>query len=318
MKIIFTTVIRAAQLGEVHGGLLVVDYPSKEILFESTCDEDFSGENERGGERGLRGIAVADNRIYVAGSRSIQILDADKFDTLTTKHYDELDSIHEICYHNDHLWITSTGNDCIAKLDQHLNVADVWHITGKQHENHHTVSDKTKVGTSVCLPPPLSCREGEFHEDLCLPLYKDSLHINSISAHNNRVVFSGCLTPLYDFDTLEEVKGLVMGGFTHNFEEFPDMVLSNKTSSKHLEVITPYDRIFYPVPSFKGKIKRVSDEIAKPNWHRGMVRHENLVFIGSSPARILVFDLEKRSFIDELNFSDDPRHCIHGIELLGV
>ena len=298
MKIIFTTVVRAAKLGQVHGGLFVVDYPSKNLIFESTCDEDFSGDNERGGERGLRGIAFGDGCVYVAGSNSIQILGADKFDTLATKYHDEFDSIHEICYHDDYLWVTSTGNDCVVKLDKVLNIVDVWHITGQQHENHHTISGKTIVNSSTDL--------------------KDRLHINSISAHNDRVVFAGCMTPLYDFDTLQEIQGLQVGGFTHNFEEFPDMVISNKTHAKHLEVITPYDRIFYPIPSYRGHIKYVSDKIAEPNWIRGMVRHENLIFIGSSPARILVFDLDKRSFIDELNFSDDPRHCIHGIELLGV
>ena len=55
MKILLTTVIRAAKLGSIHGGFYVIDYPSKDVVFHSTCDEDFSGDNERGGERGLRG-----------------------------------------------------------------------------------------------------------------------------------------------------------------------------------------------------------------------------------------------------------------------
>ena len=299
MKIIFTTVVRAAKLGQVHGGLFVVDYPSKNLVFESTCDEDFSGDNERGGERGLRGIALAGDNIYVAGSCSVKILDAQTFKSVvTSRDKDAFNSIHEICYHDDHLWVTSTGIDCVIKLDKYLNIVDAWHIDGVQHEAHHTIYHKSKVTSFDGLD--------------------DKLHINSIASHNNRVVFSGCLSPLYDFETLKEVAGLVMGGFTHNFEEFPDMTISNKTSSKHLEIITPYDRIFYEVPMFRGQIKHASDEIAQPNWHRGMARHENLIFIGSSPARILVFDLDKRSFIDELNFSNDPRHCIHGIALLGV
>ena len=264
MKIIFTTVVRAAKLGQVHGGLFVVDYPSKQLLFESTCDEDFSGDNERGGERGLRGIAVAGDNIYVAGSSSIKILDVETFKSVATSHDKEaLNSVHEICYHNDHLWVTSTGIDCVIKLDKYLNIVDAWNIVGIQHEVYHTIVDKIKTSS--------------FNE------LEDKLHINSISAHNNRVVFSGCLTPLYDFDTLEEIKDLRLGGFTHNFEEFHDMTISNKTSSKHLEIITPYDRVFYPVPLFQGETEEVSDEIAQPNWHRGMARHENLVFIGSSP-----------------------------------
>jgi len=298
MKILLTTVIRAAKLGGIHGGFYVIDYPSKDVVFHSTCDEDFSGDNERGGERGLRGIAIDGDRVYVAGSNSIQILDANSFDTLATRTYDKFDSIHEICFHDNHLWVTSTGNDCVARLDSNLDMADIWHIVGEQHASHHTVSRKVK-------------------NTYCADL-QDKIHVNSISAHNGRVVFSGALTPLYDFDTLEEVQDLVLGGFTHNFEEYPDLVLANKTYVKKLEVITDYDRVFYSIPPHMGQIDRVDDEIAKSNWPRGMARRDSLVFLGSSPARVLVFDLDKRLFIDEIKLSSDPRCCVHGIDLLGV
>ena len=83
MKIALTTVVRAAKKGDVHGGFYVIDYPSKEIVYQSICKEDFGGDNERGGERGLRGVAVADDRIYVAGSSSVSILDAGTFETIS-------------------------------------------------------------------------------------------------------------------------------------------------------------------------------------------------------------------------------------------
>jgi len=299
MKIAITTVVRAAKQGDVHGGFYVIDYPSKEIVYQSTCKEDFGGDNERGGERGLRGVAVADDRIYIAGSSSVSILDAETFKTISSRHDKQhLDSVHEICYYDDHLWLTSTGQDCIVKLDKHLNMVECWHILGVQHEIHHTVADKVKVDSTSGL--------------------QDKIHVNSISAHNDRLVFAGALTPLYDFETLEEVQDLVIGGFTHNFEEYPDLTLANKTYVEKLEVITPYDRIFYAIPKYRGEIEEVDDEIAKANWMRGMARKDNLVFLGSSPARILVFDLYRRIFIDEIKLSNDPRCCVHGIDLLGV
>ncbi len=299
MKIALTTVVRAAKAGDAHGGFYVIDYPSKEVVFHNTCAEDFAGDNERGGERGLRGIAVVDDRIYVAGSSSISILEADTLKRIASRHdRTYLDSIHEICYHDDHLWVTSTGSDCIVKLDQYLNVVECWHIIGVQHDSHHTVANKVKVDSITGL--------------------EDKIHVNSISAHNGRIVFAGSLTPLYDFETLEEVQDLALGGFTHNFEEYPDLVLANKTYVEKLEVVTGYDRVFYAVPKYMGKIEDVNDEIAKPNWIRGMARKDNLVFLGSSPARILVFDLDKRSFIDEIKLSSDPRCCVHGIDVLGV
>tara|TARA_R100000008_G_scaffold24935_1_gene13439 strand:+ start:237 stop:1136 length:900 start_codon:yes stop_codon:yes gene_type:complete len=299
MRIALTTVVRAAKQGDVHGGFYVIDYPSKEVLFHSTCKEDFGGDNERGGERGLRGVCVVDDKIYVAGSSSISIVDSETFKPIASRHDREyLDSIHEICYHDDHIWLTSTGQDCIVKLDMHLNMVECWHIIGVQHDSHHTVANKVKVDSTSGL--------------------EDKIHVNSISAHNNRLVFAGALTPLYDFETLEEVQDLAIGGFTHNFEEYPDLVLANKTYVQKLEVVSGYDRVFYAVPDYMGKMEQIDDEIAKANWIRGMVRKDNLVFIGSSPARILVFDLDRRAFIDEIKLSSDPRCCVHGIDLLGV
>ena len=68
MKIICSTVIRAAEQGEIHGGLYVIDMDSEEILYHTPYAEDFVNDNERGGERGLRGIAVLEDRIIVADS----------------------------------------------------------------------------------------------------------------------------------------------------------------------------------------------------------------------------------------------------------
>ena len=71
MKIICSTVIRAAEQGEIHGGLYVIDMDSEEILYHTPYAEDFVNDNERGGERGLRGIAVLEDRIIVADSSGL-------------------------------------------------------------------------------------------------------------------------------------------------------------------------------------------------------------------------------------------------------
>ena len=68
MKIICTTVVRAAKQGDIHGGLYVVDIDSEEVVHYAPYQEDFINDNERGGERGLRGIAVLDDSIIVSDS----------------------------------------------------------------------------------------------------------------------------------------------------------------------------------------------------------------------------------------------------------
>ena len=71
MKVICSTVIRAAEQGSVHGGLYVIDIDSDEVLEYVPYAGDFDNENTRGGERGLRGVAVLEDRIVVADSSGL-------------------------------------------------------------------------------------------------------------------------------------------------------------------------------------------------------------------------------------------------------
>ena len=79
MKIICTTVIRAAKQGDVHGGLYVIDTENGDILHHAPYERDFVNDNERGGERGLRGICVLPDRILVADSAGFTELDKNTY-----------------------------------------------------------------------------------------------------------------------------------------------------------------------------------------------------------------------------------------------
>src|SRR6185369_1289622 len=76
-KLIASSVIRGAQLGESHGGLYLVDLERRcfELKLDwNRTDIDVSG---RGGDRGLRGIAFHDGQILVAANSELLILDQD-------------------------------------------------------------------------------------------------------------------------------------------------------------------------------------------------------------------------------------------------
>ena len=80
MKVIFSTVIRAAKQGDVHGGLYVVDLFNNTPLVHIPYEKAFVNDNERGGERGLRGIIALDDRIIVADANGLLELDKDTFE----------------------------------------------------------------------------------------------------------------------------------------------------------------------------------------------------------------------------------------------
>ena len=109
MKVIFSTVIRAAKQGDVHGGLYVDDLFNNTPLVHIPYEKAFVNDNERGGERGLRGIIALDDRIIVADANGLLELDKDTFEiTKVLQDRNIFKSVHEICYHNKSIWVTST------------------------------------------------------------------------------------------------------------------------------------------------------------------------------------------------------------------
>jgi|TARA_R110002020_G_scaffold439960_1_gene650545 hypothetical protein len=323
MKIICTTVVRAAKQGDIHGGLYVVDIDSEEVVHYAPYQEDFINDNERGGERGLRGIAVLDDRIVVSDSSGFIELDKKDFSVRKThKNQDVLKSVHEICFFSDSIWATSTAHDAVASFDMNYNLTGFWQINGHNEEHHKVLDSKQRITPEQ-------------------KTYDDHYHINSICHYDGRLMVSGLLTGLYDFNDMSTVlpmpyisggaltdAGLVPAGvnviksasFIHNLYEYEDVFMANLTSFSCLGIATKQLGGVYfdiaPIPPAKD-VKFCVDDIAVNNWNRGLARKDNLVFIGSSPARILVYDLNTCEFIKEIQLEKDMRHAIHGLEVLG-
>jgi hypothetical protein len=89
------------------------------------------------------------------------------------------------------------------------------------------------------------------------------------------------------------------------------------TSLKHLGIIKDGQSSFFPIPA-TNLAKFSMDKIAENNWNRGLTRGGNYAIIGSSPARLLVFDMIKREFVKQLQIEEDIKHCVHGLEMLEV
>jgi hypothetical protein len=323
MKIICTTVVRAAKQGDIHGGLYVVDVDTEEVVHHEPYQKDFINDNERGGERGLRGICVLPDRIIVSDSAGFIELNKNDY-SIVKSHQDPtaFKSIHEICYHDGFIWATSTAYDAIVKVDLDFNLHGFWEIKGKSLPDHKAFTGKEKID-----PKDRS--------------HDDNYHINSICTHDGELLFSGLITGLYNFEDVKAVTPMPyisgnilqeMGiaspsmrvtkaaSFIHNFYEYEDMFVANFTSFSCLGIANKQmgGVVFdvAPIPRSK-KAKFCVDEIAVNNWNRGLARHDNLLFVGSSPARILVYDLNKAEFIKEIQLEEDIRHAIHGLEVLG-
>ena len=306
MKIICSTVVRAAKQGDIHGGLYVIDIDSGEVIHHAPYERDFINDNERGGERGLRGICVLRDRILVADSAGFTELDRNTYE-IKRSHSDKdyFKSIHEICFNNGFLWVTSTAHDAVAKVDLDFNVIDFWELKGNSLENSKELTGK------VSITPQQKSND-------------DNYHINSVFSNNGKVFVAGLLTPLYDIETMEEVcaipglqaRGHKIHSFVHNFYKYEDMIIANLTSFNAIGISkNNVDFSIQKIPSSSHVTYHI-DSIAKNNWNRGLARKDNILLIGSSPARILVYDLETNKFLKEIKLEKDMKHAIHGLEIL--
>ena len=314
MKIICSTVVRAAKQGDIHGGLYVIDIDSSKILHYAPYEKEFVNDNERGGDRGLRGIAVLHDRIIVSDSAGFIALDNALKMRRTFQDSDYFKSIHEIVFHEDHIWATSTAYDAIVKVDLDFNIKGFWEILGKNVQNHKCLTGKKEINPETKTE-------------------NDNYHINSLFVNDGNLRVAGLLTPLYNFDDMTEVcsvptismiddkPGGNQNSFVHNFYEYDHVFVANLTT---YNAVGFFDKDFVgygwynnvSVPRSKDAKYQV-DEVAVNNWNRGLARVGDKLIIGSSPARILVYDMKKRKFEKEIVLEKDIRHAIHGLEVLG-
>ncbi len=293
--------VRAAEHGSNHGGLYIIDLEDENIIHYAPYDENFVNDNERGGERGLRGVCVLDDRIIVASATSLIELDKETFEVVRKLEDREVfRSIHEICFFADSIWVTSTAIDCIVRVDLDFNIIGLYQITGESMSDYKMLT-------------------GKHVTDLSKIKENDNFHINSISAFNERLVFGGLITHLYDFDTMNVIESMPIiqnsKSFQHNFYEYDDMQIVNLTGWQKLGIIKNSICKTVDIPRSKA-VKYYADEIAENNWNRGLARKNELVFVGSSPARVLMFDMSTGKFEKIISLEEDMRHCIHGLEIL--
>src|SRR5882762_2495378 len=94
-RLIASSVVRGAEGGENHGGLCVVDFAERTIRYAiewNTTDIDVAG---RGGDRGLRGVALVGDDIYVLSNKALLRFGAD-FALICTFHNQYLKHCHEL------------------------------------------------------------------------------------------------------------------------------------------------------------------------------------------------------------------------------
>ncbi|WP_340674163.1 hypothetical protein [Microbulbifer salipaludis] len=300
--LIATSVVRGSQQGDSHGGVYLVDLATqqaRQMLDWNTVDIDWRG---RGWDRGLRGIACAGERIFIAASDELYAYTPD-FRPIGSWRNPYLKHCHEICLWQDQLFLTSTGFDSILGFNLNTETFD-WALA--------VDTDGLRYRAATFDP------KGDQG-----PLMLNKLHLNSIHCNGDGMYFSGLNTDgMLHFNGRGVNMSATLPGGTHNARPFQDGVLFNDTRADVLRFASrdqDRDRAF-GVPQYgETELTGVGlDEsrIARAGFARGLcVISDSLVAGGSSPSSIAVHDLKSGETALSVRLSSDVRNAIHGLEV---
>ena len=120
-RVIATSVVRSAHQGESHGGVYLIDLNSGQYDQVIDWNDESINWEGHGGDRGLRGIAFHNNRVFLAASDEIFVFDT-AFNRLNSYRNQYLQRCHEISSDEKTLYLTSTDLNSVLEFDLTTNV----------------------------------------------------------------------------------------------------------------------------------------------------------------------------------------------------
>ena len=298
--VIATSVIRGAHKDQSHGGVYLVnlqDDTVEQVIDWDTCDISWEG---RGWDRGLRGIALYEDRVYIAASDELFCFDR-SFKQVNSWKNPYLRHAHEIFRHGDNLLVTSTGFDSILQFDLREEEFNRGWLLRPREKNtlHLQVFDPRKHGPSA----------------------GNTLHLNNVTCDADGIYVSGRGLPMLlhiNNKAFKPIAKLPPG--VHNAMKYCDGVLYNDTNSDLVAYEAENAFCYLDVPHYDpGDLVNAElgdEKLARQAFGRGLCLYrDNIVIAGSSPSTITVWDLDAGAILKSVNLTMDVRNAIHGLHL---
>lgn len=299
-KLLVSSVVRGSRQGDSHGGLFVVDMnvgAFTQVLDWNTADIDWEG---RGADRGLRGIAVIGEEVFVAASDELFVFDR-AFRKIASYRNAHLKHCHEISAHGGRLYLTSTGFDAILSFN----------LASRVFDQALRISIDQGVVNAKGFNPQTAGAVGP----------GNALHINSVHVNADGMFVCGRNMPV-----LARISRAGIGLAarvplgTHNAQPYQGGVIYNDTESDRLVLARGAARIENAAPRYdEAQLTHTAfDEsgVARQAFARGLCALPGgLVAAGSSPTTVAVHDIGKGRCVATLNLTMDVRNAAHGMAI---
>lgn len=327
-KVIISTVIRTAEKGEVHGQIYFVNLKNKTFKCIIKWSDPSINWDGRGGDRGLRGIALHDNNVYIATSKELLVYNR-QFNFITKYTNKYLKDCHELFLYGNKLYLTSSGYDSILIFD----IITKTFMSGYCiHYKEETFFQKQKERVrkkffKKFIPPKHPLKKYIFYPfDPNMdngPDEIDTIHLNNVFVDNETIYFAGqkntdTLLKIYN-DKLTHFGELLNG--SHNAQPYKNQILFNDTSRSRILLTDKFGGISktFNIPKYNEKILTNTNlpiNHARQGWVRGLaIFRDKFLIVGSSPATIYVYSLHDSILKTSIQLSNDIRTTIHGLEI---
>lgn len=301
MKLLTTSVVRGNPLPQSRGGVFLIDLEQqsvKQTLDLDTCDVNWRG---RGRERGFRGIAFADDMVFLLAGDELFAYTPD-FQRIASWRNPYLKHAETLAVYERRLFLAATGYDSILAFDLDQQ-AFIWAMQVKEKEFQFQGS----------IFDPASDAG---------PLMLDKLHIDNVYCDQNGMYLSGAHTGgLLHFNGKTVLMSAELPPGCHDARPFRDGVLFNDSEAGVLRYsgrTTDREDRALPMPSFLPEtlLHRDGDSSGKTRagFARGLCAlSATLVAGGCSPSTISVYDLAANSRLLSVSLSMDVRSAIHSV-----
>jgi len=301
-KLITTSVVRGSEQGESHGGVYIIDLEGQDVhqvMDWNRTDIDWQG---RGWDRGLRGIAIDGETVYIVASDELFAYTPD-FKLIGSWRNPYLKHAHEMSIYGRSLYIASTGYDSILafELDEKKFF---WAL--------HVDLDRFNFKGNIYDP---MSDEG--------PLLLNKLHLNNVHANDDGMYISGMKSGgMLHFNGEAVNMSVTLPEGTHNAQPYRDGVLFNDSKADAVRYASrsgEEDRAL-KVPKYDPadiESKGIDDtRVARQGFGRGLcLINDRIVAAGSSPSTVSLHDFQESKTLLSVNLSMDIRNAIHGLEI---
>lgn len=298
--LIATSVIRGSRQGDSHGGVYLIDLErqrAKQPIDWNAATIDWQG---RGWDRGLRGIAFDDDRVFIAASDELFVYTPD-FELIASYRCPYLKHCHEINRYERRLFLSSTGFDSILGFDLDENRFSM---------GLHIVKQHNQVRAAPFDP-----------NDTRGPAAGNQLHLNSVYCDSRGMFISGLRTEallVYNGHAVERVASVPPGA--HNARPYKDGILFNDSDADVVRFLGPDKERIFRIPRYADEQLTHTDlddsRIARQAFGRGLCAiDDHVIATGSSPSTVTLHDFESMTTTVSINLTMDIRNAIHGLEV---